>query len=95
MPPPPVPAGGSPVILEPSSFPSGVPVAAPVTSKPQAPITFVANQDPSNQAVKFVASTPSLTASFEENAIGLQIGSQQQNPVRLEFEGTSTFDSRT
>ena len=45
---------------------------------------------PGESAVKFVASTPSLTASFEENAIGLQIGSQQQNPVRLEFEGTSS-----
>jgi predicted secreted protein len=86
----PIPAAGSPVILEPSSFPSGAPVAAPVTGKPQAPITFIANQGPSNPAVKFVASTPSLTASFEENAIGLQIGSQQQSPVRLEFEGTSS-----
>ena len=85
----PVPGDAGSVVLEPSSFSAVKPVAPPAISQAQAPITFLENRDQGDPAVKFVASTQSLTASFEEHAIGLQLGGQQQDLVRLAFEGAS------
>ena len=79
----------SPVVLEPSSFSAAKPEASTSIGQAQAPITFLENRDQGDPAVKFVASTQSLTASFEDHAIGLQLGGQQQDFVRLAFEGAS------
>ena len=82
----PIPGDAGPVVLEPSSFSAA---AAPAIGQPQPPITFLENRDQGDPAVKFVASTQSLTASFEQHAIGLQLGGRQQDFVRLAFEGAS------
>ena len=74
-----------PVVTEASAFPGITPGTPPAP----VPIRFLENRDQGDPAARFVASTRSLTASFEEHAIGLQLGGQQQDLVRLEFEGAS------
>jgi hypothetical protein len=85
----PVPGDAGRVVLEPSSFSGVETVAPPAIGQAQAPVTFLENRGQGDLAVKFVASTSSLTASFEEHAIGLRLGAQQQDLVRLAFEGAS------
>ncbi len=74
-----------------SSFLAQMPGAPPAIGQAPAtsPINFVETPDPGNPTIRFVASSPSLTASFEEHAIQVQLGSQQQNLIRLAFEGAS------
>ena len=85
----PIAGDSGPVVLEPFSFPSGNPTAPPASGQAPAPITFLQNRDAGDPAIKFVAASNALSASFEEHAIGLQLGGQQQDFVRLAFEGAS------
>jgi hypothetical protein len=59
---------------------------APSTS----PIRFLESQDQGDPTTRFMASSRSLTASFEEHSIRLQLGEQDPGFVRLAFEGAST-----
>jgi hypothetical protein len=51
------------------------------------PFNFVEDQGQGDPTTRFVASGRTLTASFEEDAIRLQLAGQQPGVVRLEFEG--------
>src|SRR5262249_45312214 len=68
----------------PSTSPAGNP--APATS----PIHFLEARGQEDPAAQFVASSRSLSASFEEHAIELQVGERATDSVRLEFEGASS-----
>jgi hypothetical protein len=85
----PVVGGAGSIVLEPSSFSKVTPAAQSAIGQVLPPITFLENRDPGDAAVKFVASNDSITASFEEHAIGLQLGGQPRDLVRLEVQGAS------